>query len=399
MADDNKQKKSKIDLKARLGKTSMTAAGGAAVPLPVPGSQPGSGPPPDVSSAPAATPSARPSASGRPSAPAGIAPPPGISPGIPLPPFAQRPAAQAAPKPTAVQQTIKVEVGEEVEHERKKLIKKFTLYAGIAAVVGIGMGFVAGGAKERSDRGKAAVDGAALLEKDIKSANDKMKELSEKLVAASKQFGEKSYPKEFAQELAALNIPFDTLMLEGKQVGNLPGKVMRQVFNYTQAVTDLNKKKDALRNVLGALQPQVEKAWKEEKEPVVNFSVVFKRDGDKMVAELVPNKEPFPYGKAFPEKYKVTRPERTQQGIKGVEKDAVRWTKGDLTGNDLIAIPIDPPTVAAFTAEQAVNGVKRAMLETHQILEGSPDDPTAPPGLLKTGEDLANELHKIALKR
>jgi hypothetical protein len=240
----------------------------------------------------------------------------------------------------------------------------------------------------------------AAAGKDVKTANEKMAELSQKLVAASKEFGEKSYPKQFAQDLSALNIPFDALMLEGKQVGNLPGKVLRQVFNYTQSVAELNKKKDSLKNLLGFAHAQVEKAWKEEKEPVINFSVVFKRDGDKLLAEFVPNKEPFPLGKGFPEKYKVSRLERTQQGMKGVDKDVVRWTKGDLTGgNDLMAIPIDPPTVAAFSTEQMVAKLKLAMLEVHQILEGQADDPTAPAGLVKTGEDLANELHKIALKR
>ena len=95
MAED-KSKKPKIDLKARLGKTNI---GTQAVPLPVPGQ---SQPPPSGSGGKSPN----------------IAPPPGISPGIPVPPFAQaaKPAAAEPPppKPTAVQQTIKVEVGEEI---------------------------------------------------------------------------------------------------------------------------------------------------------------------------------------------------------------------------------------------------------------------------------------------
>ena len=103
MADD-KGKKPKIDLKARLGKTIQ---GGPAVPLPVPGSQP----PPGDGTVPTPPPPRA----------AGIAPPPGLSPGIPIPPFAQAKAQSVAPpKPTAAQQTIKVEVGEEIHAERKK---------------------------------------------------------------------------------------------------------------------------------------------------------------------------------------------------------------------------------------------------------------------------------------
>lgn len=394
MADDSKAKqKTKIDLKARLGKT-QTGVGGAPVPVPTPGSQPGSGPP----GAPAATSN---SPSGRPSAPQGIAPPPGISPGIPLPPFAQqRPAqAQPAPKPTAVQQTIKVEVGEEIEQERKRMGKRAALYAGIAAVVGITLGFFAGGAKERGDRGKQAIEGAALLEKDVKAANDKMKELNEKLGAAATALGSKNFPKEFAQELAGINIPFDATTLEGKSVGSLPGRTLKALFSYTQAVASLNESKDSLRNLLGVAQAPVEKAWKEEKEPVLNFSVVFRRDGEKTVAELVPHKEPFPFAGNWPEKYKITRLERGPQGAKPVEKEAVRWTKGELVATDPQAIPVDPPSVAAFTSEQLVFRLAKELRDLRQRLEGNNEDPNAPTALLKQGDDLANDLHKIALAR
>jgi len=380
---------------------------GPTVPLPVPGSQPGaSGPPADSSPVPGSPFGAAPAASAqqpsvRPSAPMGIAPPPGISPGIPLPPFAQQRQAPApAPKPSAAQQTIKVEVGEEVERERKLAAKKTAIYAALALALGIGIGFGVGGAKANSDRGKAAIEGAGALEKDVKTANEKMKELSEKLNAAAEKLGNKSFPTEFAGELGSINVPFDAFNLEGKGVGNLPAKIQRQVLGYTTAVQDLNKTKDSLKNLLIAAQAPVEKSWKEEKAPVVNFSVVFRRDGDKMLAELVPNKEPFAYGTAWPEKYKVTRLERSQQGMKPVEKEAARWAKGDLTGSDPIALPVDPQTVAAFTSEQIVFKLAGALRDIRQVLEGNKDNPTTEtPGLLKDGDDLANELRKISLKR
>ncbi|AKT41067.1 hypothetical protein [Chondromyces crocatus] len=399
MADDNKPKKTKIDLKARLGKTTMTGVAGAAVPLPAPGpSSPGSGPPSDnPAQAPAASPSGRPSAPGG----GGIAPPPGISPGIPLPPFAQQraAAAQPAPKPTAVQQTIKVEVGEEIEQERKKASKRTALFAAMTAVIGIAIGFGIGGAKARQDRGKKAVDDAGVLEKDVKAANEKMRDLGQKLNGAATELGGKTFPKTFAQELGALNIPFEATNLAGKQIGTLPPNTVKRLFDYTQAVASVNSTKDSLRNLLGIAQAPVEKAWKEEKEPVFNFSVVFRRDGDKMLAELVPNKEPFPLGKDWPEKFKITRLERTQQGAKAVEKEATRWTKGDLVASDPIAIPIDPPTVAAFTSEQIVSRLAKEMRDLRNTLDGNNDDPTAGPGLVKQGDDLVNELHKIALAR
>ncbi|WP_437963038.1 formin [Sorangium sp. So ce260] len=333
----------------------------------------------------------------------GIAPPPGISPGIPLPPFAPapRPVIQTPPpKPTAAAQTIKVEVGEEVEQERRKASKKTALYASLAALVGIVVGFTIGGAKERGDRGKLAVEGAAALEKDVRGANEKMQELNKKLEDATAQLSQKTFPAQLTTELGAINVPFDATNLEGKQIGSLPGRVMRQLLAYTTSVQDLNKTKDSLKNLLAAAQAPVEKSWKEQDEPMANFSVVFRRDGDKTLAELVPNKAPFPFGKDWPAKYTVTRLERTQQGVKPAEKEATRWTKGDIAGGDLQALPVDPQSVAAFTSEQIVFKLRGAMIDVRQLLEGNKENPaTETPGLIKEGDDLANELRKISLAR
>src|SRR5687768_8610284 len=178
MADD--KKKSKIDLKARLGKSSMSGPSGAGVPvpMPVPGAAPGTTPIPDGGDggAPAAAPQRAPSV--RP--PVGIAPPPGLSPGIPMPPFAQQ-KREAAPKPSAAQQTIKVEESEVIHTERKKAQKKIALYGALAALVGIGMGYLVGGAKANSDVGAKAVKTAGDLAKEVKDANEKLRELATKL--------------------------------------------------------------------------------------------------------------------------------------------------------------------------------------------------------------------------
>ncbi|WP_437604125.1 formin [Sorangium sp. So ce590] len=333
----------------------------------------------------------------------GIAPPPGISPGIPLPPFAPapRPVIQTSPpKPTAAAQTIKVEVGEEVEQERRKASKRTALYASLAALLGIAVGFAVGGTKERGDRAKLAIEGAAALEKDVRAANAKMEELTKKLEEGAAKLSQKSFPAELTTELGAINVPFDATNLEGKQIGSLPGRVMRQLLAYTTSVQDLNKTKDSLKNLLTAAQSSVEKSWKEQDEPVVNFSVVFRRDGDKTLAELVPNKAPFPFGKDWPAKYAVTRLERTQQGLKPAEKEATRWTKGDIAGGDLQALPVDPQSVAAFTSEQIVFKLRGAMIDVRQLLEGNKENPaTETAGLIKEGDDLANELRKVSLAR
>ncbi len=408
MADD-KSKKPKIDLKARLGKTMTGGAGPSAVPLPVPGVGMADGPPALDSSpmaaggVPAPMPSV-PMPGPRPSG-VGIAPPPGmLSPGIPMPPFA-RPAAAAPPpaasKPTAAQQTIKVEIGEEIHEERKKASKRAAIVGILALVLGVGVGWPIGGAQERAGRSQAAIAGAQALEKDVKAANEKIKALDEKLSAGSEKLGGKEFPAELAKELGGINVPFDASNLDGKQVGSLPGRVLRALLSYTSAVQDLNSTKDSVKNLLGAAQPVIEKAWKEEKDPVVNFSVLFRPEGQKgIVAELVPNKEPFKVAGDWPAKYSVMKTERSAQGAKQVDKSGNRWVKGDLTGSDPIVIPVDPPSVAAFTTTELVGKLMKALRDTRQIVEGNQDDPTRPaPGLMKEGEDLVTELHKVAVAR
>lgn len=397
MAED--KKKSKIDLKARLGKSSMSGAAGPQVPLPAPG-QPGAVPPSDPGSPAGTAPAPAPSGAGRPSPSAGIAPPLGLSPNI-APPFAQAKQAPPPPKPSAAQQTIKVEVGEEIHAERKKAKRMMWLAAAGATVLGIGIGFPIGGAKERSDRGLQAVKVAQDLEKEVKTANDKIRELSGKLDAAAAKLGSKTFPTELVTELGGLNVPFDAATnVASKNVGNLPAKLLRPLLFYTSACEDLNKTKDSLKNLLGYAQPQIEKYWKEEKEPVVAFSVVFGPEGSKgMAAELVKNKEPFKLGEPWKDSYEILKTERTQQGVKEVPKKANRWQKGDLTGSDPVVIPVQPASVAGFTSEAVVAQLSKNLRELRETIEGRKDDPDAPPGLLKQGDDLVTELHKAALAR
>jgi len=383
MADD-KGKKPKIDLKARLGKTIQ--AGGSAIPLPVPGSQP----PPGDGGAPTPPPPRA----------AGIAPPPGLSPGIPIPPFAQTKATSVAPpKPTAAQQTIKVEVGEEIHQERKAAAKRAALYASIAAVVGIVIGWAVGGAQARNTRSKAAVAGAGALEKDVKAANDAMKELSSKLTEGAEKLGRKEFPTELDGALTAV-IPFDTFKLDGKHVGDLPADLQKMVFSYTLEVEKLNDTRQSLKNLLGIAKPIVEKVWKQEKDPVISYSVTFRGSNNGMLAELVQNKEPFPANKEFPGKYVFLKAERSQQGVKMVDKTGARWTRGDLTGNDPVLIPVDSATTGALTGEEAVGKLATALRNSREILEGSGQGTTAEKlGLIKDAEVLVDKLHKAALAK
>lgn len=403
MADTDKPKK-KIDLKARLGRTTQmgiappgpplpSSPGGAGPTPPPPSSEPGSGnaaPRPSVPTPPVG--SVRP-------VPMGIAPPPGLSQGIPIPPFAQQPrqAPRSEPKPSAAQQTIKVEIGEEIHQERKQARNRAMFAAFAGAVVGLVIGFVGGGSSEKGDRAKNAAKGAALLEKDVKTANDKLKELDAKIVEASEKLAKKSFPEDLSVALAALTIPFESANLDNKGVGGLPPRVLKQVLNYTSGIENLNKSRETLKNLVGIAKDPINKAWKEETAPMANFSVIFRSEGGKsVVADLVPNKDPFSWKGDFPGKYKVIK---TENG-RPADKDANRWAKGELPGNDLTAIPVDPKSMANLTGEVFVGRLSKAIYDMKLELQGNQENPTNPtPGLLKSGDDLANELHKASLNQ
>ena len=403
MADD-KAKKPKIDLKARLGKTQMGMGAPAAIPAP-PASQSGMPPAPasdpgraSAPPAPASRPSNVPNAV--PAPPMGIAPPPGLSPGIPLPPFGPQPrqVQRAEPKQSAAQQTIKVEIGEEIHEERKKARRNAALAAFGGAIIGLGIGFVGGGSSEKGDRAKNAAKGAALLEKDVKAAGEKLKELDAKLTEASDtKLKNKAFPDDLGTALAGLTIPFDATNLDNKGVNGMPAKLFKLVLNFTSAAENINKSRETLKNLLGLAKEPITKAWKEETAPVTNFSILFRQEAGKyVVGELVPNPGGFAWKGDFPEKYKITKIE----GGKPVEKEVKRYVKGDLPGNDPQAVPLDPKTTAQFSSEVVVGRLYNAIRDIRTELQGNKDNPqNETPGLLKMADDLAVELHKASLNQ
>lgn len=388
MSEDKEKKKPKIDLKARLGKT--MAAGGAAVPLPTPGS--GSTPPPP-DGVPAPPPAVTKSA--------GIAPPVGLSPGIPLPPFATAAPKKRAPepKPSAQAQTIKVELGEEVVEERKKASKKTAIFAVFAAFVGIGVGFVAGGAKQRGDDAKITIGGAKDLATEVKAASDKMQELNTVLDDAIQELQNKKFPAELAGKLADLNIPFDATNLQGKRFGALPGKIPVLMVQFTTGVDDLNRKREALRNVAGLAQKPIEEAWAEEGDPKFKLGIAFRGSSDKLVAELVGMKDGFKIKESkWPDEFKIVKREFVGGTQKEVEKDAERYQKGDLVGGEKPkVIPVDPSTSGAFTTDRAAVELRKAMLDAKEVLNGT-EHPTDPkPGLIQIGAQLSEDLYNASL--
>ena len=374
-SEEEKPKKRKIDLKSRL--SSVRASGSMAALPSAGGSDPLAFPPPAVQ---------------------GSVPPPKMLSGAgggfgPV----SSPFAPPEPevKKSAQQQTIKVEVGEEVLAYRKKARRKTLLYVALTTVIFLAVGFALGGARERGLAGHKAITGAAGLAKDVKAANVQMKDMAQELMKAAEKLGQDEYPDDLSAFLSKTNVAFDASRFRGRSVGGLPPEVLKSLLAFTQGVAQLNRKKDALRNLLGAAKKQTLKYFDEKKNPVVNFSILLEKQADKVSALLVMNKKPFKSKeKKWPEKYTVITP----AGKKTKDVEAVRFDgKGKLFDGKKV-IPVKERTVARYSSKALVGSLSKALRVTKEIIDGnnSPIPALQTDGLIKTGTRLAEALEKTA---
>ena len=271
------------------------------------------------------------------------------------------------------------------------------------AVLMLGLGLMlpaCGGLGDVQGRAAAAVKTAGVLEKDVHAANEKLKELTQVLQTAGESMSKKQYPTSLATALPALTIPFDATNLDHRELTDFPRKTVQALLQYTMEVQALNTSLEKLKNLLTAAQPAIERTWKDEKEPVVTYSVIFRPEGSKgMVAELVPVKDPFKLDGDFPREYTVIKVDMDRASPRPVEKRATRWERGALTGSEPIAIPVVPQSMA-FIADRAVSQLRLKLIEPLETLNGKDKGlPMEVPGLIAKGEDLENDLKKIALAK
>jgi hypothetical protein len=370
-ADEQRPKKRKIDLKSRLSSVRSTASF-SGTPTSSEGRDPLSFPPPPTGSVPA------------PRLPGGMSAPSVSS------PFA---TPEPEVKPTAQQQTIKVEIGEEVVAERRKTQKKMMLVVALAGVACLFAGWQVGIVYERGKSGFKAVESASALSADIEAANKAMISLSDALRDGTEKIGGDEYPAELVEQLSKTNIPFSSENFQGKGVSGLPADLQRELLNYTSGVGDLNEQKDKLRNLLGASKGAMEKYAKEKASPVVNFSVIFDKQNNNPVAVLVPNKAPFEQGGTWPDKYSVSKPDGKETKELEVER-----TKGGPVDKEGIAMPVLEDSVAGFTRDQFRFQLRKAVADIKALIDGrdSPDPNQQVDGLLKEGDRLIEQLRKVA---
>jgi hypothetical protein len=248
------EKKRKIDLKARLGKTGVNPVAqvpppAAGIPVPaagVPGGPPPSRPPPQGGlPVPPGVPIGPPPAFGK-------APGAGLDPSNPLAAAVAPPYRAPAPAPAQPQ---RIEVDELSLQEARKGARKQGLIAGLLAAVVFGVvGFIAGGAQETNKARQRSVADAKSLAGDVEQARVQLKSVSDKLEAGRDQLRQRKFPDELARELGGINVDFDGRKLAGVRFSGYPQETTTNLIEFITGVQEVNDRKSALAGILARLQ-------------------------------------------------------------------------------------------------------------------------------------------------
>ncbi len=367
----SEDKKPKIDLKARLGKKTVSA----------PATSPGASIPP----------------------PAGI-PKPSV--GIPAPPFqstsqtsrpapmvdasnpygAMEPSAAPRAEPTA----IRIEMSDDVMRAQKGGRTKVLVLAIITAVVGGFVGFTLGGASERGKGSDSAMQGAKDLTRDVEAANKKIEELADVIKTAKEKLGKAQFPEEEVAKLGALNIPFDGTNLSGKGIGRFKSDVLNMLVHFSTASSEANDQKEKIQSVLSRNKKGVLEFLEGQTKPVVRWSIMVSGTPFGPIASMQPVPAPFLVegpDKKWPESFELMA-DKKKVTVK-------RYTKGEAATEDPTFIPVDPSTQSLVCPADVLFSIRRELTGMEEVLRGNPTPGEEKTGLLEAGQTLVKKLKQI----
>ena len=402
MADD---KKPKIDLKARLGKTSA----GTAVPAPGSGGIPAPMPAPSSGRA-VPTPVPPGSGGGGMAFGGGVPVPPGIpvgppspfggamDPSNPLSAVAQPYRAPTAPPPQMAQPQ-RIEVDEVAVQEARKGARKQGVVIGLvmAAVLGA-VGYVAGGATEKSAaREKSKVDAKELSAK-VTETKKTISTLAEKMEAGKALLSQRKFPAELSKELGGINVDFDGGQLAGRRFSGFPTATTQGLVDLVTSVQALNDRKLLVQGLLNRLQKPLTEQLAGTGQQSINLMVVGLKDGSAMLASL---KEPIvvtnPAAITLPKEFVFTDPSS------GTNSKIDRYTGGDvgkgsgfyvLPGSFNKACPSETQGQTAQLVAQLSNFIREIKGEA-AAAAGQEIVQDTKPGLLDRADKLIDGLNKV----
>jgi hypothetical protein len=359
------ENKPKIDLKARLGKKTVSSPGGSIPP------------------------------------PVGI-PKPG---GIPAPPFGggghQRGGArvdasdpysalEAGSAPVRAEPTaIKVEMSEEVIRAQRRGKGRVLALAIVAAGVGGFLGYTVGGSVERGKGTKAAIAGAGDLAKDVETANAKIEELAEVLKAAQGKLGRNAYPEDEVSKLGGINIPFEGINLSGKGIGRFKAETITMLIDFAAASEKANDQKEKIQNVLSGSKKPILEFLESQTKPQVRWSVLLTNGPSGPWAMMQPVPTPFlAKSDKWPDEIKVKD--------EGKDVPVKRYTTGNPISNDPMFLPVDPTTQGMVCPADVLVKLRRELMDMERVLRGDQTPGEEQMGLLETGQKLVEKLKELA---
>lgn len=367
----SEQKKPKIDLKARLGKKTVAAPTGHAIPPPV----------------------------GIPKPPAmgGYGSSPSQPPGRPSNPYA---AAAAPAPPRAEPRAIKVEMSEEVIAEQQKVKKRGYVMSFIIGLLGLAMGFAWGGRAEGNKGANAAVEGAHALIKDIEEADKKADELNEVLSKASERLGKNEYPAEEVSALGAINIPFDGGHLD-KSIGRFNKALVTTLITYANTAQKANDQKEKIQSLLTGSKAALTDLLTQKTDPKVRWAVWVEGGPGGPWVNMQPLPSPFPVKSAAKVKDKDGREKDYEwpaelQVARGNEKATFkRYQRGDLSSGDPQFMPVSPMTESMVCPSTTIVRLRQELVEMQTVLKGDATPGVDKTGFLQMGETVIIQLKKI----
>ncbi|MEO8876240.1 MAG: hypothetical protein ABI461_11680 [Polyangiaceae bacterium] len=403
------EKKRKIDLKARLGKAGAAAAPTpppgqmAAIPVPMPVPSSPSRPPPPTPSRPP------PIGMGVPGVLVGPPPPfsssAALDPNNPLSAVASpyRPATQAPHQP-APAQPQRIEIDESsIQQATSRARKQVAVFAGILALVGIGIGYVAGTSSQQgTDRQKSA-DDAKDLAKSATAAKTQLQALSDKLEAGYNTLGkDHKFPDTLASDLGAIHVDFDGTQLAGRRFSGFSTDTMSTLLEFITQVQALNDRKDAVTGLLTKLKGPITEQLAHAGQQTVSFVVVGDKDpSGNAVAYIAPLVTPIsvtPPQITLPASLTFINP--LAQG----NADAPPFKSGDITANHQ-AMYVAPKTFDTVCPNEAAGQSKQLAAQIsgviHDIKGDAPQQDVvndAKPGLIDQASKLIDGLNKVGNK-
>jgi hypothetical protein len=367
------EKKPRIDLKARLGKKTVSAPGGPTIPPPV-GMQ---------------------------------------KPGIPAPPFGSSPSQPARPQidgsnpysaihadqatGAAKQQEIKVEMTAEVVAAQKKGRAMIVVLAAVTAVIGAFLGYALGGGVERGKSAEAAVTGAEELAKEVQDAASKIDELAEVLKAAQGKLKDSKYPEEEVQKLGAIDIPFKGANLTGRGIGRFKADIVTMLIGFASGAHEANEGKDKIRSLLSGAKPTIEDLLAQQTTPKVRWATYIETGPGGPWMSMQPLPDPFLVAKEKEKTYKWPDDFKLNQG--GKTFTLKRYSSGDPTkakAGEPYIIPVNPLTQNAVCPSDIQVRLQRELRGLEDTLRGDKSTPgQEKDGLIDIGNVLVDKLKGV----